>query len=49
VAVKYLYGVVAKARFEVGQFSWSCMIDAEFIDGCGGCRIAIVLPGGGPK
>ena len=49
VAVKDLYGVVAEARLEVGKFSWSRMIDAEFVDGGGGCRIGVVLPGGGPK
>ena len=35
MAVKDFYGVIAKARLEVGQFSWSGMIDAEFVDSAG--------------
>jgi len=49
VAVKDFYGVVAEARLKVGQFSCSCMVDAEFVDSCGDCRIGVVLPGGGPQ
>ena len=40
---------LAEAGLKVGQFSRSCMIDAEFVNGCGGCRIGVALPRSGPK
>src|ERR1700756_1525544 len=49
VAVKEFYGVVAEPRLEVRQFSWSCMVDAEFEDGPSCCGVGVRLPSSGPK
>ena len=50
VAVKDFYGVFAEARLQVTQFSWSCMVNAKFVNACRGLRrIGIVLLRSGPK
>ena len=50
VAVKDFYGVFAEACLQVAQFSWSCMVDAEFVDACRGLRrIGVVVLRSGPK
>ena len=50
VAVKDFYGVFAEACLQVAQFSWSGMVNAEFVDACRGLRrIGVVLLRSGPK
>ena len=50
VPVKKFCGVFAEARQQFSQFSWGCVIDAEFVDPCRGLhRIRLVLLRSGPK